>query len=383
MIAGEDNNQKEQSALAVAPNFIELLDEHMLNTKSTMNMVIKVCCKFGDLDILKEIAQAEKYKKVIHDPDCLYTAAKFGQLHIMVWFFENNPTVYNNSDVNLQEVFTLAVKSGCIDAVRYLYDNFSHVTDLKAAMMWPAMTGHLEVVKFLHEHKIDKHVVYKAETMDWAACTGHLDVLKWLHCNRTEGCSENAMNWAADKGNLEVLTWLHEHYPHVGCCAKAMDFAAKNGHIHVLQFLQTHYPQVGCSTDAMDNAAAFGHLDVVKWLHENRTEGCTTDAMDRAALKGHLHVVEWLHENRTEGCTSDAINNAAKNGHLLIVQFLCNNRFEGCTASALKHATERGQFRVAQFLRENLKEDKIFQFLSSTYAKTSVKLDTANEVIQP
>lgn len=38
--------------------------------------------------------------------------------------------------------------------------------------------------------------------MDVSAMYGHLDVLRWLHENRLEGCTTNAMDWAAREGLL-------------------------------------------------------------------------------------------------------------------------------------------------------------------------------------
>lgn len=46
---------------------------------------------------------------------------------------------------------------------------------------------------------------------DWVADHGHLDVIKVLHEARIEGCSARAMNWAAKNGHLETVIWLHEN----------------------------------------------------------------------------------------------------------------------------------------------------------------------------
>ena len=45
--------------------------------------------------------------------------------------------------------------------------------------------------------------------MDDAASSGHLEVIKWLHNNNsTEGCSTNAMGYAASNGHLEIVKWM-------------------------------------------------------------------------------------------------------------------------------------------------------------------------------
>jgi hypothetical protein len=103
--------------------------------------------------------------------------------------------------------------------------------------------------------------------MNLAAKNGHLDVVKWLHEHRTEGCTTVAMNYAAYKGHLHVVKWLHKNRTE------------------------------GCTTYAMDLATSNGHLHIVKWLHENRTEGCTAEAMNIATRKGHLEILQYLYSN--------------------------------------------------------------------------------------
>jgi hypothetical protein len=69
--------------------------------------------------------------------------------------------------------------------------------------------GHLEVLKWLHEH----HAPWDEWTGMAAAGNGnkgHLDVLKWL---RQHDCPWDTLtcDCAASSGNLEVLRWAREH----------------------------------------------------------------------------------------------------------------------------------------------------------------------------
>ena len=41
--------------------------------------------------------------------------------------------------------------------------------------------------------------------------SGHLEVVKWLHENRTEGCTRWAMDWACAKDHLEVVNFLSKN----------------------------------------------------------------------------------------------------------------------------------------------------------------------------
>jgi len=42
-------------------------------------------------------------------------------------------------------------------------------------MNWASISGHIEVVKYLHE------IVGATYVMDWASVNGHLEVVKYLH----------------------------------------------------------------------------------------------------------------------------------------------------------------------------------------------------------
>ncbi|TMW69296.1 hypothetical protein Poli38472_001452 [Pythium oligandrum] len=204
--------------------------------------------------------------------------------------------------------------------------------------------GHVEVVRFFHEHT---DVQCTTDAMDYTAAYGHLDVVKFLYEHRSEGCTTRAMDRSAERGYLEVVQFLHQNRTE-GCTSEAMNGV---GSLEVVRFLHEHRTE-GCTTDAMDSAAALGHPDIVRFLHEHRTEGCTTNAMDEAAAEGHLDVVRFLHEHRSEGCTTGAMGEAAERGHLEIVQFLHANRTERCEQSHLMHLLMIGAFDAWLGLQE-------------------------------
>src|SRR3989337_934342 len=51
-----------------------------------------------------------------------------------------------------------------------------------------AKNGHIELVKWLHENRMEGCTIW---AMEWAAQNGHLDIVKWLHENRREGCTND------------------------------------------------------------------------------------------------------------------------------------------------------------------------------------------------
>ncbi|CAH0478204.1 unnamed protein product [Peronospora belbahrii] len=147
---------------------------------------------------------------------------------------------------------------------------------------------------------------------------GHLDVVKWLH-EHTNPSSTHVffvtLEEASKNGDLTMVKWLCEVRGEQSSCASVL--AASKRHLDMLEWLRGNnfdrYPLA-----SMDDAAANGHLNVLKWMQLNAGYA-TVAAMDMAASNGHITVVEWLHQKRKEGCTTSAMNSAAANGHLEIV----------------------------------------------------------------
>jgi hypothetical protein len=306
-----------------------------------------------------EVAQYVHAKGITdYGEHTMYMAAERGFLGVVKWLhaeFSTNPNV---------------------DLFPTCRPNADGYPRYSTAMDAAASKGYLEVLQFLHgverameaspERRKRKRSKERGQprgsraptctraAMTNAAAEGHLEVVKWLHEHRSEGCSPSVINTAARNGHLEVVKWLHEHIM-VGCTTAAMDGAAANGHIDVVRWLHEHRTE-GCTTTAMDRAAGRGHLDVVEWLHFNREEGCTSFAMDSAARSGHLDVVKWLHRHRSEGATDNAMDGAAYNGHLDVVQWLHGRRSEGCTIDAMHFAAVHCHFEVLLFLHSQRTE---------------------------
>ncbi|EGG16706.1 hypothetical protein DFA_07684 [Cavenderia fasciculata] len=216
-----------------------------------------------------------------------------------------------------------------------------------------AEVGHLDILEYIHSSYDTNVVACTVDAMDTAARSGHINVVKFLHNTRQEGATAKAMNRAAANGHLDIVKFLHQHRSE-GCTKDAMDFACANGHLDVVKFLNENRSE-GCTTDAMDFACENGHLDVLSYLHYSlsRQEGCTKDAMDNASQNGHLECVKFLHQHRSEGATTNAMNYASENGHFEIVSFLNLNRSEGCSSNAIYWARENGHEKIVSFLEQH------------------------------
>ncbi|ETO58834.1 hypothetical protein F444_22781, partial [Phytophthora nicotianae P1976] len=263
-------------------------------------------------------------------------------LLVLQWLFNHHDYVYWGGD----EMY-YAVANNHLDVAMFLHEHTAPPPDDMFLIDEAARHGDLEMMQWLHSERGD-HLTY--EGVMRAVDHGFLDAVKWMMDTFPDSVviKDIRMDNAAANGHLEMIKWLHQHQ--AWCTKQAMNRAAGNGHLEIVQFLNEHRSE-GCTTDAMDLAASNGHLDMVKWLHENRPEGCTPFAMDSAAKNGLFAVLRWLHNNRSEGCSAHAVDNAASAGRLDIVRWLHEHYAEGCTRAAMTDAVANGHLDVARWLQ--------------------------------
>ena len=84
---------------------------------------------------------------------------------------------------------------------------------------------------------------------------------------------ERSSVFAARGGHLEVLRWAHEH----GCPLSVITCseAASGGHLRVLQYAREHgCPwDVGAARGTCAFAAIGGYLELLRWAHEHGCRG--------------------------------------------------------------------------------------------------------------
>ncbi|ATE82274.1 Ankyrin repeat domain containing protein [Pandoravirus salinus] len=231
-----------------------------------------------------------------------------------------------------------------VDGVMHQENNFSVAPT--SVMNITAGNGHLDVVKFLHDHRTEGCTT---DAMNDAAAFGHLDVVKFLHANRSEGCTPRAIVGAARLGHVDMVAWLYRNRPE---CAvppsAALDDAARYGHTDVVLFLHDR-AQVPLTQTAMAKAVVHGHFDVAVYMRSHGIDECRPEDMDEAAGNGHLDMLRFLQWTGTARCTPRAMTLAALSGHLDVVVYLHENRTEGCTVDALASPGPQ----IAAFLRRH------------------------------
>ncbi|CAN0170563.1 unnamed protein product, partial [Discosporangium mesarthrocarpum] len=130
-----------------------------------------------------------------------------------------------------------------------------------------AALGHLSLIKDKADCPTNP-LSYSHLSINRASGKGHALIVQWIHENTSVSASPGAMDAAAAGGHLQILKYLHEHRPEGGCTKYAMNQAAAGGHLDVVKWLHDNRSE-GCTEKAMDGAAERGHLETLIWLHEN------------------------------------------------------------------------------------------------------------------
>ena len=207
-------------------------------------------------------------------------AAEHGCLGVLLYFWERE-------DLGLEvtfEGFDLACKNGHLDVVKFLREGV--VDPAVLAAMREERQRYSSSSSSSLGGKDSKRDLDYDENDDTASTLSSLQNPIWADYGTTE-----AIDLAAAQGHLEVVRYLHEHPPHQPgqhdedmrfATTNAMDDAAQNGHLEVVRCLHEHRTE-GCTERAINLAAREGHYEVVAWLLAHRSEGFTHLALDGAA----------------------------------------------------------------------------------------------------
>jgi hypothetical protein len=221
----------------------------------------------------------------------------------------------------LARTLLLAASIGCVGVLEELVDKRQCVLTIFTCAK-AAGKGHLGALAWLHTRGAGRSrgrsrvCPWDANTCSYTAMGGHLEVLRYAH---EHGCPwDRDTCWqAADKGYLEVLRYAHERgcpWDSIICCR-----AAERGHLEVLRYAHEH----GCEWDSetCSSAAEGGNLEVLRYAHEH---GCPWDheTCSMAAQGGHLEVLRYAHEHGCPLWLDACLAEAVTHGHAAVVEYL-------------------------------------------------------------
>jgi Ankyrin repeats (3 copies) len=279
--------------------------------------------------------QTEMYKNYTahHNDILLFTWACERSLVLVKHFAEKFGLTSNN--VTKSGALSAAARSGKLDVVKYLLENFNvgrythalemmvvhgHLEmlqyalekltfDINTLMSRAIQNGHLDIVKYLFE----KYGFQNASALNEACKYGHLDILKYiisalnLTIDELRAKNKLVFRYACQYGHLNIVEFLVEkcaitveditqntQCSEKHCCISGPIFniPCMMNHLHIVRYFNERFcvgPEVIRKT--LVGVAQMGYLDIMKYFVES---GNVSIACIRSE-KILLHVAEMKH----------------------------------------------------------------------------------------
>jgi ankyrin repeat protein len=289
-----------------------------------------LACLHGDLDLIKNLyAKKELLEEDSFGNTPLIYAARNGHNHVIQWLLDQG------ADLNTTNIHG--------DSALYISLRFHH---LKTAQM---LLDRTEIKPF-----VPNVLGYDAFVI--SIVNGYLDIAKFLYFDTMDlnkkYCENNTLlHMCAMTGNLETVQWLLDHKanPHSTNSSKLSPFgmAAIKGHAKVMEalipYIQHHHTfKTEELHRAIIAASSFGYGEVMDLVLKHKrgfTKGIIPFVLMNASIRGHWNIIsksldlspERAHKriNRHYNYGDFEYNHggtllhaAADNGHLTIVQNL-------------------------------------------------------------
>lgn len=332
--------------------------DHNLPVK--LQVSLDQVAKRGDLDLMIWLhgkAQSQVSSEPRLELRCtlraMYNAAQAGHLNVLKWLHDHKV-----QDSVSEWAVMAAAKNGHWQVMQWLLAIYPD-GQFDPPYTEAVSHGHVDTVRWIVESypwKEPGHLQYWiARAIDVAAETANWSLLNYLLSYKsTENFDIRILNSVASTGDLQMVTWAHDQG--FGCTMNPILDASVGGSLEIVQWLSMNRCDPIDTKLPMDFAALGRHLDVLKWLHHNRSEGCSTAAVNHAAVNGDLPMIQWLNQYYSDRFTHQAMDKAAAHGHVDVVRFLHENRPEGCGKSAMDQAAARGFVDIVQWLHANRSE---------------------------
>ena len=278
----------------------------------------------------------------------LATAAEYGQLHVLEWFYTHTnkfETTYDESQERIWPlIVTSAAKHGHIAIIEWLSELIETDWEQECCTV-AAKHGQLKLLKWFKEHD---YVEYNSPVTLSAAVEAEQEkIITWLIRNDAEFDSE-VCAVAAAKGNRTVLELGKQNWTD-----NTSRNAAKHGHFEVLKWLL----EKGCATsDITSSAAEGGHLEILQWLVSSGHP--LSDYCGTCAVKGgNLDMIRWLDSKGIE-CEISDCEIAVKQDHLEILKWLKNKlNCKQLNFSLMEKATPQSSNELIMWVSENCEWD--------------------------
>ena len=162
---------------------------------------------------------------LFHEVQFCWKVARTNKLELLKWIREEKKFDLNVGTINS------AAEQGNLEMVKYCVANQCPIEAFACGCA--AISGHLEILKYLHE---EVKAPWDFETASRAAEHGHLHILEYLVERKYDKYNEHACTYAASNGHLDCLKYLRETAK-ASWDKWALECAHENNHRECLQYL--------------------------------------------------------------------------------------------------------------------------------------------------
>lgn len=224
---------------------------HTHRTEGCDEMAMDFAAEMGHLDIVKWLHT--------HRPEgctggAISFAAKNGHFEIVRWLCTHRNVRWP------RYALVNAARFGHFEILKYLHSRDRRYCGsmlINAAIS----SGHGDIADWILENRRSERPTEHA--LDGAAAEGHLHMFEKY--GSSLGYSYVAMENAASYGHLEILKWIHEHEKIQNWSCRTIDFAIENQHFEIAKWIfQTH--KTACTQESIYLLAENGALEMLKWI---------------------------------------------------------------------------------------------------------------------
>ncbi len=333
-----------------------------LNFRDYLNIILKLCCKNGNLSIIKWLRL--QFCDLQFDISQLCMSIYSGSIELVKYIYASDPSfadiIHDGNDI----IFRTACYHGFIDIAKWIFYDIKHVNRFS------------KIIVSLNEDST-YDMVFKDDTeFSWIYYTSNLEIYKWIY-EEVGGIYRFLFNHkvfieSCSNGHLDIAQWINTiRYNEISMFYnEAFAQACFTNQLHILQWLYDEAIAKKCPIDIsykeniiITNLCSGGQIDILRWLCDKQQMDITpyiSLAFHNACLFGKFITAKLIYQEFTSNIVFDKetpstycntnINLDMMEWLFDILQFKMKHDF---MFMAFQEACRYGRLNVAKWLHEH------------------------------
>jgi len=183
--------------------------------KAELERAFVIACDRGFVNIAKRLSKCDVDISGNNGRNAILHASEKGHLDVVRFLCENGVDV----EFNKAAAYSYAATNNHVDIVDYLFQEFgvnldSGGNEMNMTVLFAPMYGHLEIIRYLHEHDVDIHIQDDLG-LSSSIRYGYPELVRYYIENGSDVSEkgEAMLKLAIETGQEDVALYLHE----IGC----------------------------------------------------------------------------------------------------------------------------------------------------------------------